>query len=102
MHLTRKNGECLFYRWWGGVDSGFSYYGNALKVKKSNKEDFSSIGFDGMLKQGYISDYYGSKRLFRNLIRREELPITEILLKRYADIVPESQSIDFTELEYKW
>ena len=54
-----------------------------------------------MLKQGYISDYYGSKRLFRNLIRREELPITEILLKRYADIVPESQFIDFTELEYK-
>ncbi len=62
--------------------------------------DIYSIDFGGMLKQGYISDYEGSKRLFRNIIRGEESPITEILLKKYADIVPESQFVDFTDLEY--
>lgn len=62
--------------------------------------DISSIDFGGMLKRGYVSDYEGSKKLFRNIIRREESPITEILLKKYADIVSESQFVDFTELEY--
>lgn len=62
--------------------------------------DISSIDFGGMLKRGFISDYEGSKRLFRNIMRREESSITEILLKKYADIVPENQFVDFTELEY--
>lgn len=63
--------------------------------------DISPINLDLFVILGYKFDYIGSKNLFRDLIKKEETSANEVMLKKYADIVPANQFADFTELEYE-
>lgn len=62
--------------------------------------DISLIDIRKMVNEGYIADYGGAQRLVKNIIKREESTIIELLLKEYADLISENQFADFTGLEY--
>lgn len=62
--------------------------------------DISSIDIKKMVREGYIADYFGSRRLVKNIIKREESSLNEVLLKEYAELIPENKFEDFTGLEY--
>ena len=62
--------------------------------------DISSIDIRKLVKEGYIADYVGSQRLVKNIIKREESSLNEVLLKEYADLIPKNKFADFTGLDY--
>lgn len=62
--------------------------------------DISAIDIRKMIKEGYIADYVGSQRLVKNILKREESSLNEVLLKEYANLIPENKFADFTGLEY--
>lgn len=91
--LYSKN---YFSSWCGKED-----YNEVLDYFINNRWlDISSIDFRRMLREGYISDYTGSQRLLKNIIKGEENSLNEVLLKAYTDIIPNNQFVDFTGLEY--
>lgn len=91
--LYSKN---YFSSWCGKED-----YNEVLDYFINNRWlDISSIDLRRMLREGYISDYTGSQRLLKNIIKGEENSLNEVLLKAYTDIIPNNEFVDFTGLEY--
>lgn len=86
-----------YFSGWCGKEN----YNKVLEYFINNKWlDTSPIDLRRMVKEGYSSDYAGSQRLLKNIIKGEENSLNEGLLKEYADIIPNDQFVDFTGLEY--
>lgn len=63
--------------------------------------DTSLFDIKTLLIKGFNSNYFGAKRLFKNIIKTDENHSVEEVLKAYSNIIPEGKFIDFTDLEYE-
>lgn len=63
--------------------------------------DISPINLNLFVILGYKFDYEGSKKLFKEIIKKEETSANDVMLKKYADVISSDQFADFTGLEYE-
>ncbi len=61
--------------------------------------DISSIDLKYWIKQGYNSNFLGSKLLFKKIIEQDEECEVELYLKAYAQVISIDKFAEFTDLE---